>query len=927
MAAEPAVFMSYARFDDQLDDGQLTLLRERLSMEVRAQIGEEFAIFQDRNDIAWGQNRQQRIDEALDAVTVLLVIVTPSLFRSEACRNEVLRFRERECALGREDLILPLYYISAREIEDPEVRKGDELARVLATRQFADWRDLRFEPFTSSEVRRAIARLASQMGTSFRRPTPAPLDRSAWRHKNTLKGVTNFFTGRVKNIDQVHDAIDVALAPQQVTAVFVIHGMPGVGKSSLARCVARELVARFSSQVHQAGLRLLALEVDLHGLEGSGQKDPSDALREVLNLAEFDSKKMAADFEGLAAQWRDHLADAFLVLLLDNAYAAEQVLPLLPGAPGYVVLVTSRPPLREIQITSGAISIKLPVLDKTEASELIKKVAAREKNQREIENNEQAIQGIAELCGYLPLAMTLAVASMAEEPQVTFAARLAQLKSVPNLLFALDEYNDTTRGGVARSFELSYMQLPDERKLVLRRLGLAPVRHFSVEAAAALTNQPVTVVRAQLHRLKAEALIDEDGDGYHMHDLIRDYAKGLAAQDNLADNAAAVNRLLAYYREAAANVDSVLTRQPPPIAIEPPTPTVHHNFSERGAAITWARAELPNLLACVQYVVREADGARREEEKAWVVMLAGAMAGFLRNDGLWLQSIELQTSAITAARQLNCPLGEANALHERGQLYRLSGRLEDAEVDLERALAIYREIGGRAGETGEAHALNTLGVVLDQLKRSVEGRERLASSLAAYRRLGNHLGEANALHDQGMAEYFAKHYTEAADLLGQALALYQSVDHLLGQAHAHSNLAKAQGRAGLDPEAASHLNAARELYHQLGNRLGEATTLTELGTVLRRQSNYEQAMTEFRKAEELNTDIGNQLGLATTLKEWGELCGATGDITGAKERLTRSLALFRKYGIKRDEAGPLEVLRSLGLMDEPGLGGSGGTDA
>src|SRR5215469_7369003 len=108
MAGEPAAFMSYVRFNDQHDDGQLTVFRERLSTEVRAQTGEEFAIFQDRNDIAWGQNWQQRIDEALDAVTLLLVIITPSLFRSLACRSEIQRFRERERQLGREDLILPV---------------------------------------------------------------------------------------------------------------------------------------------------------------------------------------------------------------------------------------------------------------------------------------------------------------------------------------------------------------------------------------------------------------------------------------------------------------------------------------------------------------------------------------------------------------------------------------------------------------------------------------------------------------------------------------------------------------------------------------------------------------------------------------------------------------------------------------------------
>jgi parallel beta-helix repeat protein len=159
--------MSYVRFNDQHDDGRLTQFRERLAAEVRAQTGEDFAIFQDRNDIAWGQNWQQRIDGALDAVTLLLVIITPSLFRSQACRSEVKRFLEREQALGRADLILPVYYIGAREMDDPGLREGDELARVLASRQYADWRELRFEPFTSPLVHKTIAVLASRMRDTF----------------------------------------------------------------------------------------------------------------------------------------------------------------------------------------------------------------------------------------------------------------------------------------------------------------------------------------------------------------------------------------------------------------------------------------------------------------------------------------------------------------------------------------------------------------------------------------------------------------------------------------------------------------------------------------------------------------------------------------------------------------------------------------
>jgi len=163
----PAAFMSYVRFNDQHDDGQLSQFRDRLAAEVRAQTGREFAIFQDRNDIAWGQNWQQRIDEALDAVTLLVVIITPSLFRSPPCRAEFQRFLDRERVLGRADLILPVYYIGAREIDDPVVRESDEMASALASRQFADWRELRFEPFTAPLVRRAVAQLASRIRDTF----------------------------------------------------------------------------------------------------------------------------------------------------------------------------------------------------------------------------------------------------------------------------------------------------------------------------------------------------------------------------------------------------------------------------------------------------------------------------------------------------------------------------------------------------------------------------------------------------------------------------------------------------------------------------------------------------------------------------------------------------------------------------------------
>jgi len=165
--AEPAAFLSYVHADDEHEGGQISQFRERLRGEVRMQTGENFPIFQDRNDIAWGQNWQSRIDEALDTVTLLIPVMTPSFFTSKPCRDEVTRFLAREHQLGRNDLILPIYYVSTPQLDDPAQREADALATELFSRQYADWRELRFEPFTAPVVRRALVQLAVQIRKTF----------------------------------------------------------------------------------------------------------------------------------------------------------------------------------------------------------------------------------------------------------------------------------------------------------------------------------------------------------------------------------------------------------------------------------------------------------------------------------------------------------------------------------------------------------------------------------------------------------------------------------------------------------------------------------------------------------------------------------------------------------------------------------------
>jgi len=135
--------MSYARSDDKHNYRQLTKLCKRLSGEVQVQTGKEFPIFQDRKDTYWGEHWKSRIEESLDAVTFLVPIITPSFFNSSACCAELERFIDREKRLGRNDLILPVYYINCSALNDEE--KQDRLTSLIASRNGADWRKLRNE--------------------------------------------------------------------------------------------------------------------------------------------------------------------------------------------------------------------------------------------------------------------------------------------------------------------------------------------------------------------------------------------------------------------------------------------------------------------------------------------------------------------------------------------------------------------------------------------------------------------------------------------------------------------------------------------------------------------------------------------------------------------------------------------------------------
>jgi CheY-like chemotaxis protein len=174
----PEAFLSYTRLDDEYFGGAITSLRRLLELGVQVVTGDKtFKIFQDVDGIEFGQKWKKRLTEAISASRFLILIVTPLFFKSDPCRDELKQFIEHEKSLGRDDLILPIYFVTAPVLERPELLKDDVLASEIGSRQRYDWRVQADLPPNDPKIRRAVRELAEKIAMAIARtsgPAPAP---------------------------------------------------------------------------------------------------------------------------------------------------------------------------------------------------------------------------------------------------------------------------------------------------------------------------------------------------------------------------------------------------------------------------------------------------------------------------------------------------------------------------------------------------------------------------------------------------------------------------------------------------------------------------------------------------------------------------------------------------------------------------------
>ncbi len=682
------------------------------------------------------------------------------------------------------------------------------------------------------------------------------------------------FTGRTSHLAE----LDRLLATGDETSAVVISavsGTAGVGKTALAVRWAHRVAGRFPDG---------QLYVDLRGYDAGRPLAPEAVLAGFLRSLGVPGAEVPADLAERTARYRTLLAGRRTLVVLDNAYSAEQVRPLLPGTRSCAVLVTSRDDLAGLVARDGARRIELDVLSTPEAVDLLRaligdRVAA-----------EPAVAAVlADRCARLPLALRVAAELAATRPDATLADLADDLRDEQRRLQLLDAGGDP-RAAVRAVFSWSCRHLPEPTSRAFDLLGLHVGREIDSDAAAALVDCSRDEARRLVAELSRAHLIQVVRHGrYGMHDLLRAYAAERAGENRADQIPAALTRLFDHYVQSAAA--AVATVYPHEQDSPPSAP-----MDDPDTALAWLDEERSNLVAVSAYAA----------ERGWPthsIDLSRTLWRYLDDHAHYQDALAIHGNALRAADEDE--QARAGVLTNLSVVHWRLGRTLDALDDLRQALAGYQQVDDRAGQ---ARAMANLGVVHTRLGHYAEAGEQHERALAFYREIGDRRREGWQLINLGLLHERQGRYAEAADHQQRGAALFREIGDRRLEGESLVNLGAVTERMGRYTDALGHLDQALAISREIGNRRLEAEALTTLGSVYRRLWRYPEALDHLDLALSTTREIGDRGLEAETLNTLGETLCATRRPEPARVRHQAALILAEEIGNRQEQARALDGL-------------------
>ncbi|WP_371496282.1 tetratricopeptide repeat protein [Kitasatospora sp. NBC_00374] len=699
------------------------------------------------------------------------------------------------------------------------------------------------------------------------------------------------FVGRQDDARRIRDHLlaEPGTPCRAAPRVVAISGTAGVGKTSLAVGVAHQVRDAFP------GGQLFA-NLDGHRDAGGAQH----VMVRFLKALGVSERAIPDDPAERTEMYRDTLAEARVLIVLDNVLSAEPVWPLLPGSGGCAVITTSRHRMTGLP---GVLPVDVGVLGPADAVELLGRVAGRER----IDADRDATAQLVQQCGGLPVALRIAGARLASRPHWPVGKLVARLRSREGAL------GELVHDGLAvRScFQETYDALSAGARRLFRRLAVLDVPEFPGWVAAPLCELDPGRAEDLLEILVDVRLVEVASSGggsrpvrYRLHNLIRSFARErLDAEERDIAQEAALRRALgawlalteeAHRREYGAGLPSPsgdTDRWPLP---QPFT----RELLRRPTA--WLESEQQALVAAVRQAAEHGLAGL-----CWGLALAAA--DFLATGG---HLADWRRTAQAAVAVTGGPAGDARghaaALYSLGAVDAAQGRLTDARERLERARALFAELGDRHGL---GLVLRALGGVSQLLGDGPAAQRQWAQALAGLDAAGDTAGQAHVLCDLAGAGLESGHHRPAGKLLERALELGVRSGNGRVQARVRHCVSELQLLTGHSGAAECGFHQTLRTARDTRDRIGEAHALHGLGRVRLRQGRPDEAGPALQHALRIALHAGDRLLYGRVMHTLGDTSLAQGRTSAAQVQLRDALEVFVELGHPRGQSAVRDSLR------------------
>ena len=235
------------------------------------------------------------------------------------------------------------------------------------------------------------------------------------------------------------------------------------------------------------------------------------------------------------------------------------------------------------------------------------------------------------------------------------------------------------------------------------------------------------------------------------------------------------------------------------------------------------------------------------------------------------------------------------------------GDVELAEQHYQQALELCRQ----EDETEKATIIHNLAIIYAQQGEVSQAINLYQQSLELFERIGDVQGKAASLRQLAIIYAQQGEVSQAINLYQQSLELFERIGDVQGKAASLRQLAIIYAQQGEVSQAINLYQQSLELFERIGDVQGKAASLRQLAIIYAQQGEVSQAINLYQQSLELFERIGDVQGKAASLRQLAIIYAQQGEVSQAINLYQQSLELFERIGDVQGKAMTLYGLGNI----------------